>query len=59
MNGEELPAEDLPEDITFTLYQHAGGTKTVYGEAVTVRPDENGNWAYTWEDLPRKDGNGN
>lgn len=59
MNGEESPAEELPENITLTLYQHAGDTKTPYGEAVTVTPDANGDWTYTWKDLPRKDANGN
>lgn len=59
MNGEETAAEELPENITLTLYQHAGDTKTPYGEAVIVAPDENGDWLYTWEDLPRKDEEGN
>lgn len=59
MNGEESPGAELPESITLTLYQHVGGTKTVYGAAITVLPDENGDWKYTWENLPRKDDNGN
>lgn len=59
MNGEESSAEDLPESITLTLYQHMGETKTVYGDAVTVQADENGDWEYSWENLPRKDENGN
>lgn len=28
-------------------------------ETVTVTPDANGDWTYTWKDLPRKDANGN
>ena len=58
MNGEESPAEELPESITVTLYRHVGETKTQYGDSVTVRPDENGEWSYTWERLPRKDETG-
>lgn len=58
MNGEQSPAAELPESITLTLYQHFDGTKTVYGDTVTVIPDENGDWEYTWENLPRKDDEG-
>ena len=58
MNGEESPAEELPESITVTLYRHVGETKAQYGDSVTVRPDENGEWSYTWERLPRKDETG-
>ena len=59
MNGEESAAEDLPESITLTLYQHIGENKTAYGNAITVQPEENGDWEYVWENLPRKDENGN
>ena len=59
MNGEELLLEELPENIILTLYQHTDGSKTQYGDTVTVTPDENGNWTYTWEKLPRKDDTGN
>ncbi|MZL69079.1 MULTISPECIES: Cna B-type domain-containing protein [Eubacteriales] len=59
MNGEELTPEELPENITLTLYQHIDGSKAQYGDTVTVTPDENGNWTYTWEKLPRKDDTGN
>lgn len=59
MYGKEPPIEELPENITLILYQHVGDTKAPYGEAVTVTPDANGDWTYTWEGLPRKDANGN
>ena len=56
--GRNPPAEELPESITVTLYRHVGETKAQYGDSVTVRPDENGEWSYTWEGLPRKDETG-
>ena len=59
MYGEEPLPEELPESITLTLYQHTDGSKTQYGDTVTVTPDENGSWTYTWENLPRKDDAGN
>lgn len=59
MNGEELTPEELPENIILALYQHTDGSKTQYGDTVTVTPDENGCWTYTWENLPRKDDTGN
>ena len=59
MYGKEPPIEELPENITLILYQHVDDTKAPYGEAVTVTPDANGDWTYTWEGLPRKDANGN
>lgn len=55
-----LPEDEIPENITLTLYQHADGEKMQYGDPVTVTPDqETGRWTYTWESLPRKDENGN
>ena len=56
---DEPLTNGLPESITLTLYQHTDGSKTQYGDTVTVTPDENGNWTYTWEKLPRKDDTGN
>lgn len=41
-----------PENITLQL--NADGS--AYGDAVTVTPDENGNWTYTWSDLPISNG---
>ena len=58
MNGEQSPAAELPESITLTLYQHIDGTKTVYDDTVIVNPDKNGDWEYTWKNLPRKDDEG-
>ena len=51
--GEPL-TEDLPASITLTLYQHLGEDVTPYGQPVTVQPDSDGNWSYTWGKLPKQ-----
>ena len=51
--GQPL-TENLPESITLTLYQHLNGETVQYGDSVIIQADENGNWAYTWEGLPKK-----
>lgn len=59
VNGDEITADNLPANITLTLYQHVGDSKQEYGEQVIVTPDEYGRWTYTWDNLPKKDTNGN
>ena len=43
-----------PESITLQLMQNG----VPFGDPVTVTPDEDGNWHYTWENLPRVDADG-
>ena len=43
-----------PESITLQLLQNG----VAFGEPVIVTPDEDGNWHYTWTDLPRVDAEG-
>ena len=51
---DEPLTNGLPESITLTLYQHLNGESVPYGNSVTLGADENGNWSYTWEDLPKR-----
>ena len=45
-----------PETVTVRLYETIGGKKTeVEGKSpVTLRADQQKEWSYTWENLPRK-----
>ena len=62
-SGEALIA-DLPEQIKVTLYyQTAGGEKEKYTaegqeNPVTIKPDIDGKWTYTWTGLPKKHADG-
>ena len=62
-SGEALTA-DLPEQIKVTLYyQTAGGEKEKYTaegqeNPVTIKPDIDGKWTYTWTGLPKKHADG-
>ena len=51
--GQPL-TEGLPESIELQLVEVADdGTTTAVGEPVTLTPDEEGLWTYTFADLPR------
>ena len=62
--GGTLQEEDLPESVTVTLEYRAGET----GDFQTYDLDKTteakvpltaqGNWSYTWKDLPKKNGEG-
>lgn len=51
-NGDEL-TEELPKYIEVQLYQNG----VAYGETVQLNADNE--WLYIWQNLPKKDGNGN
>lgn len=64
-SGEPM-TEDLPEQITVTLYQTVNGVKTQYlpteeqENPVVITPDpDTGAWSYTWTGLPKADVQGN
>ena len=64
--NQPLAAEDVPVDsIQLQLYRYKKGQSkedaVEYGSAVTLTPDEDGRWAYTWEgetQIPAKDTDG-
>lgn len=63
--SREALTADLPEQIEVTLYyQTASGEKVEYTaegqeNPVTIKPDTDGKWTYTWTGLPKKDTDGN
>lgn len=46
-----------PKEIFVTLYKEVNGTKTVVAgqENIKITQGENGEWKYTWNDLPKYD----
>lgn len=64
-SGEPM-TEDLPEQITVTLYQTVNGETTRYvptdgqeNPATIALDPDTGDWTYTWTGLPKADAQGN
>ncbi|NLI04029.1 MAG: Cna B-type domain-containing protein [Actinomycetaceae bacterium] len=57
LDAEGMPlTEGLPESIELQLVRVDGQVQTPVGDPVTVTPDVDGNWNYTFTNLPKWDG---
>lgn len=52
----EMIQQPPADSVSVQLYQWKNGSETAYGKPVALN-SENG-WSYTWEGLPKTDGNG-